>query len=94
VNTPPVLPVGISTRVAHIVVAITAAISAVTTVLNGDHSTETITFAILSVGTAAVWIGGRQLQAALTNLGYFRDAPVVSNVGASGPEAGEVDGAK
>jgi hypothetical protein len=88
-NTPPVLPIGISTRVAHTVVAITAAISAVTTVLDGDHSTETITFAILSVITAVVWIGGRQVQAALTNLGYFRDAPVVSNVGSSGPEPGD-----
>jgi hypothetical protein len=64
----PVIPVGLSTRLLQIVGAAFAAVSAVTAVLNGDHSQETITFAVLSATSFFFLAGGRYAQAVAREL--------------------------
>lgn len=70
---PPVIPVGLATKIGYVVGAGFAAVAAVTTVLDGDLTPETVTSMILSVLTFITLMGGRYFQAGK----LYGTAPVV-----------------
>lgn len=89
------IPVGLATRVTAVVGAGFALVAAVTAVLNGDHSQETITFAVLSALSFFVLAGGRYAQAALGRLARLLGTDPVADPlpppSVSGPAAIRLD---
>jgi hypothetical protein len=69
------IPVGLATKLGIVVSAVFGFVAALTAVLDGDHSQETILTMILAAATVIAVIGGRMGQAALDRLGSHLGPP-------------------